>query len=110
MIRSVQLALILAVLWPLARAAEFADAKLKRKADFWTFKKAERPAVPTNNAANPIDAFIQEGLQRENLHSSPPPDRPPPARRIYFDLTGLPPTPEELQTFLQDKSSNACQY
>src|ERR1043165_45566 len=107
MIRTVQLALILAVLWPLASAAEVADAKLKRKADFWTFKKASRPGVPTNNAAQPIDAFIQERWQRENLHGSPPADRRSLARLLSFDLTGLPPTPEELQTFLDDKSPNA---
>jgi hypothetical protein len=106
-IRTSQLcALMAALLFPL-NAAEFADAKLKRKADFWTFKKADRPAVPTNSVANPIDAFIQERLQRENLHSSPPADRRTLARRIYFDLTGLPPAPEELQTFLNDKSPNA---
>ena len=107
MIRTVQIALLLAIACLWANADEFADAKLRRKADFWTFKKAERPAIPTNNAANPIDAFIQQTLQRENLHSSPPADRRTLARRIYFDLTGLPPTPEELQTFLDDKSSNA---
>jgi hypothetical protein len=107
MLRCVQLCLLIVLLSPMADSAEFADAKLKRKADFWTFKKAERPTLPTNNAANPIDAFIQDRWRRENLHGSPPADRRTLARRVYFDLTGLPPTPEELQTFLNDKSPNA---
>jgi hypothetical protein len=97
------------VIWllPFASGAEFTDPKLKRKADFWTFKKAERPAIPTNNAANPIDGFIQEGWRRENLHGSPEADRRTLARRLYFDLTGLPPTPAELESFLNNKSPNA---
>jgi hypothetical protein len=90
-----------------ANAAEITDRKLKRQADFWTFKKAERPSIPTNKSANPIDAFVQAARQKQNLHGSPPADRRTLARRIYFDLTGLPPTPEELQSFLNDKSPTA---
>jgi hypothetical protein len=107
MIRLVQTCALAALLLPFAHGADFKDEKLKRKADFWTFKKAERPAIPPNNAANPIDAFVQDRWQRENLHGSPPPDLRTLARRIYFDLTGLPPTPEELQAFLDDRSPNA---
>jgi hypothetical protein len=107
MIRTFQLVLLLALAAPLANAAEITDRKLKRQADFWTFKKPERPAIPTNNAANPVDAFVRAAWQKQNLDGSPPADRRTLARRIYFDLTGLPPTPEELQAFLNDKSPNA---
>src|SRR5688500_5720259 len=107
MIRPFHVALLVAFLLPLLKAAEITDRKLKRQADFWTFKKAAPPSVPTNKPANPIDAFIQVRWQKENLRGSPPADRRTLARRIYFDLTGLPPTPEELQTFLNDKSPTA---
>src|SRR4051812_30235800 len=60
MIRTIQLLLLFVWLLPNVSSAELSDAKLKRKADFWTFKKAERPAIPANNAANPIDAFIRD--------------------------------------------------
>src|SRR3954469_5524859 len=82
MIRTIQLLLLIVWLLPNLGAAEFSDAKLNRKAAFWTFKKADRPAIPTNNAGNPIDAFIQERWQRENLHGSPPADRRTIARRL----------------------------
>jgi hypothetical protein len=107
MIRVAQLCAFAACLFSFAGAGELADAKLKRKAEFWTFQKAARPIVPTNNAANPIDAFVIDRWQRENLHGSPEADRRTLARRVSFNLTGLPPTPEELQAFLEDKSPNA---
>src|SRR6059058_5918295 len=109
MLRLFGICALLAWLLPFADAAEFTDPKLKRKADFWTFKKVERLPIPTNNPANPIDAFIQNRWQRENLHGSPPADPRTLARRIYFDLTGLPPTSDELNAFLSDKSPNACE-
>src|SRR3954469_9865263 len=82
MIRTIQLLLLFVWLLPNVSSAELSDAKLKRKADFWTFKKAERPAIPANNAANPIDAFIRDRWQRENLHGSPSADRRTLARRV----------------------------
>lgn len=109
MIRLLSLCALLACALLTAGAAEITDRKLKRQADFWTFRTAERPNVPATKAASPIDAFIEAGWQKQNLHGSPPADRRTLARRIYFDLTGLPPTPEELQRFLGDKSPNACE-
>ncbi len=54
--------------------------------------------------ANPIDAFIQDRLAREGLKPSPEADRRTLIRRVSFDLTGLPPTPEETAAFENDKS------
>ena len=56
---------------------------------------------------NPIDAFVLEQLEREGLKPSPEADRPTLLRRVSLDLTGLPPTPAELDAYLADKSANA---
>jgi hypothetical protein len=62
--------------------------------------------VPSG-AANPIDAFIQDGLQKKGLTPSKPLDRTALIRRVTYDLTGLPPTPAEVEAFLKDKSADA---
>ena len=61
----------------------------------------------TNHSKNPIDAFILERLAAAQLQPSPAADRGTLARRVHFDLTGLPPTPFELDQFLADKSPDA---
>lgn len=73
---------------------------------YWAFQKVVRPPVPPF-APNPIDAFILEGLQQKQLKPSEPLDRTRLIRRVTFDLTGLPPTPEEVDAFLKDRSSGA---
>ena len=81
------------------------------KSDWWSFKTATRPAVPKINnanwARNDIDLFILAKLQQEKLKPSPEADRRTLIRRLSFDLTGLPPTPAELESFLRDKSPDA---
>ncbi len=78
---------------------------------FWSFQPVKRSATPAvNNAAwvkNPIDAFILARLEAKGLKPAPPADKRTLIRRATFDLTGLPPTPEEVQAFLADKSPNA---
>src|SRR5262249_28493133 len=70
-----------------------------------------RPPLPTvKNAAwpkNAIDYFALEGLEREGLEPSPEADRPTLIRRLSLDLTGLPPTPREVDDFLGDESPKA---
>jgi hypothetical protein len=78
----------------------------------WSFIPPKRPEPPKNleNAAwvrNPVDAFALQRLEREGLKPSPEADRPTLLRRLSLDLTGLPPTPAELDAFLADRSSNA---
>ncbi|WP_165233307.1 DUF1553 domain-containing protein [Aquisphaera insulae] len=74
----------------------------------WAFdppRKADLPAV--KDAAwprNPIDRFILARLEAEGLHPAPPADATTLARRAYLDLTGLPPTPKEVDAFLADPS------
>ena len=90
--------------WP-----DSADAaKVKDKAEHWAFKPATRPAVPhVGGASNPIDAFIRERLAREKLTPAPQADRRTLIRRLTFDLTGLPPTPAEVDAFLADARPDA---
>jgi hypothetical protein len=82
--------------------------------DDWAFlRPASRPAVPRvspERAAwvrNPIDAFVLEKLTACGLSPSPEADRRTLVRRLSFDVTGLPPTPEEVRAFLDDASPDA---
>lgn len=78
---------------------------------YWAFQKVFRPPVPqVANAAwsrNPIDAFIVAKLAAANLKPNPPADRVTLLRRVSFDLIGLPPTPDEIDAFVNDTSPNA---
>ena len=73
----------------------------------WAFTPIKRPAVPGDDFANPIDAFVMERLVREKLTLAPEADKARLLRRITLDLTGLPPTPKEAEAFLEDKSPKA---
>ncbi|MEZ5944023.1 MAG: PSD1 and planctomycete cytochrome C domain-containing protein [Planctomycetaceae bacterium] len=80
----------------------------------WSFTPIVAPAVPEVKPSepnvyvrNPIDAFIQEKLAQEGLTPSPEADRRTLIRRVTLDLTGLPPTPAEVDAFLNDKSPKA---
>ena len=77
----------------------------------WAWQPVRRPEVPkiadTKVVRNPIDAFIQERLAKEGLQPSPEADKRTLLRRVSFDLTGLPPTPEELDAFVKDTAPDA---
>jgi hypothetical protein len=77
----------------------------------WSFIPPVPSRVPqVKNAAwprNPIDSFVLEHLERLGLQPSPEADRETLLRRVSLDLTGLPPTPSEVDAFLNDKSENA---
>jgi hypothetical protein len=78
---------------------------------FWSYKPAVKPAVPqVKNAAwpaNDIDRFILSKLEAVNLAPAKDADRLVLARRLYFDLHGLPPTPEEADAFVKDADPQA---
>ena len=79
---------------------------------WWAFvpvRKTTPPAVGALQAGvkNPIDQFIRAKLAANQLTPAPETDRVTLARRVHFDLTGLPPTPFELDQFLNDKSGDA---
>jgi mono/diheme cytochrome c family protein len=83
----------------------------KERRDHWAFKPIKNQAVPavqdTNWVANPVDAFILARLEKEGMKPSPPADKRTLIRRATYDLTGLPPTPGEVQAFVDDNSSGA---
>ena len=71
----------------------------------WAFVPPQRPSTPP--IGNPIDAHLLARLKRDGLKFSPEADRPTLLRRAALDLTGIPPTPAEVDTFLADRSPNA---
>lgn len=73
----------------------------------WAFRPISRPSVPAVKAKNPIDAFIIAKLAEKGLALSAPADKRTLIRRATFDLTGLPPTPAEVDAFLHDQSPDA---
>jgi Protein of unknown function (DUF1553)/Protein of unknown function (DUF1549)/Planctomycete cytochrome C len=77
-------------------------AKLEDRRDHWSFKP-----IQVSSSAQSIDSFIDAKLAEKNLHRSPPADPVSWLRRATFDLTGLPPTPEEVSRFLQTQDRAA---
>jgi hypothetical protein len=80
------------------------------RAKYWAFQPVTRPSAPAVSGAwvrTTIDAFILSDLQQKQLIPSPPLDRVELLRRVTYDLTGLPPTPDEVSAFLKDKSADA---
>jgi len=81
----------------------------------WAFEAPIRPAIPHNTGGdpwvkNPIDGFILAKLEKEGLQPSPETDKPTLIRRVTLDLTGLLPTPEEVQAFVSDSSPDAYEH
>lgn len=79
--------------------------------DHWAFKTPVRPSLPkVKNEAwskNPIDTFIAAEHEKQNLTPQKPADKRIWLRRVSLDLTGLPPTVEEMNAFLADDAANA---
>ena len=77
----------------------------------WSFITPIRPLLPRIKnkewPKNAVDIFVMERLEREGVEPSPEADRATLIRRVSLDLTGLPPTPREVEDFLNDKSPNA---
>ena len=76
----------------------------------WSFAPVSRPAPPVVRgpaAANPIDAFVRARLEQEGLAAAPPATSETRLRRLAFALTGLPPSVDELDSFLADNSAAA---
>src|SRR5262245_13636926 len=87
---------------PLARAAP--------NDDHWAWKPPVRPVVPAVRGTPPtnaIDAFVRAKLDAADLTPAPRASREQLIRRVSFDLTGLPPTPDEINDFLRDKFPDA---
>jgi len=91
-------------------AADPPEKFIGNRGKYWAFQKVLRPPVPPVRdrwIRTPIDSFILEGLRAKQLTPSAPHDRTRLIRRVTFDLTGLPPTPAEVDAFVKDKSPDA---
>ncbi len=81
--------------------------------DWWAWQPLERPTVPEVSdqtwVRNPIDAFVLARLEAAGLAPAPEADRHTLIRRVALDLTGLPPTPEEVSAFMEDDGPDAYQ-
>ncbi|GIW82090.1 MAG: hypothetical protein KatS3mg105_3897 [Gemmatales bacterium] len=89
--------------WP---AAQFAGNKQYDPKDVWAYQPITRPRVPSiaGEVKTPIDAFILRKLKQHDLEPAVRADRVTLIRRAYFDLIGLPPTPQEIEAFVADDS------
>jgi len=81
------------------------------KTNHWAWQPVQRVSIPDVSnpdwCQTPVDNFILATLDENGLKPSPPADRRTLIRRASFDLIGLPPTPEEVQNFVNDASTNA---
>ncbi len=75
--------------------------------DWWSLRPLKKPDVPEAVGSNPIDAFIQAKLTEKGLQPAREGDRRTLIRRLYLDLHGYLPTPEEVDVFVNDPSSEA---
>jgi hypothetical protein len=100
--------------WPKEAVAHHDAPKWQ---DHWAFQPVRKPAVPAVQSAirnpqsaipNPVDAFVAAKLSNANLDFAPSADKATLGRRLYVTLTGLPPSYEQLQAFVNDKSPDAA--
>ena len=99
--------------WPKDRVLSAFDHTTSERAgrDWWSLEKPVRPRLPgvrhADRLRTPIDAFVLARLEAAGIEPSPETDRATFIRRSSFDLLGLPPTPEEIEAFVADTSSDA---
>jgi Protein of unknown function (DUF1549)/Protein of unknown function (DUF1553) len=102
---------ILALLLALLAAGHAATPSIDAGRQHWAFQRLTKSAPPdVKNMAwvrNDVDRFILAALEANGLRPSPEADRHTLIRRVTFDLVGLPPTPEEVETFVADRSPDA---
>jgi mono/diheme cytochrome c family protein len=99
--------------WPKGTPAEIKSTYTitPQQRAYWAFQPVRKPAVPdvknTSFVRNPIDNFVLAKLEEKGLKPARPADQRVLIRRATLDLTGLPPTAEEVDAFLADRSPNA---
>jgi hypothetical protein len=74
---------------------------------WWSLRPLVKPSVPTAAGRTPVDAFIQQRLSSTGLGFSSAADRRTLIRRVYYDLHGLPPQPQEIEAFVKDPAPDA---
>ena len=93
--------------WPAARPGQPDAFAASRHWAFRPVKAVEPPPDPTGWADHPIDRFVAAKWRERGLTPAPPAGRRALARRVFFDLIGLPPTPDEMRAFLADEAPDA---
>jgi hypothetical protein len=100
--------------WVKMGAPQPVDSQLStgpKKPKLWSLVPPQDHAPPQVKdqswVRNAVDAFVLSNLEAKDLHPSPPADRRTLIRRVTYDLTGLPPAPEEIDAFIADKSPDA---
>src|SRR5262245_26416786 len=107
------LALLSVLLVPLARAAAPTPAGgwaavLKERRAWWSLQPVRAPLPPAvKGAIHPVDAFILARLEKAGLRPAPPAERRTLIRRLSLVLTGLPPSPAEVEAFVADRRPDA---
>ena len=106
------IAIILPSTLAFAQSADIEDRPITAaERQMWAFRRPVRPPIPTVADAawssNPIDAFLFAAWKAKGLTPSPRADRRTLIRRAYQDVLGLPPSPEEIQSFVNDRSPDA---
>ena len=94
-----------------SNAASVGDDADVSGTEFWSFQPPKRPVVPSvknvDRVRNPIDAFVLRRLEEKQLSMASEADRYTLLRRASFDLTGLPPTPQQIEQFVGDTTPGA---
>jgi hypothetical protein len=102
---------LLALISLCAGSLAAAPSESGARASLWSLAPLERPAIPTVSRSewlrNPVDAFVASRLEEAGLTPLPEADRRVLLRRLSYDLTGLPPTLSEIETFVGDPSPDA---
>jgi len=99
--------------WPAERTLDLFErtTEVRGGRDWWSLQPIHRPQVPQVRTAetvkNPIDAFVLARLEQNQIVPAPTADKRTMLRRLYFDLTGLPPTQAEIEAFVADNSPQA---
>ncbi len=102
--------------WPTGGASAPVTGKREfqigeRERAHWAFQPVQQPAIPAVKdrgwVANPIDAFLLAKLEAKGFSPNPPATKRQLIRRVYYDLTGMPPTPREVEEFVADPSPRA---
>jgi hypothetical protein len=98
-------------------ATVLAFAGIIRASDHWSYQPLNKPPLPAvgdrnlpNQIRNPIDPFVLAKLTEKGLRPSPEAGRSALIRRVYFDLTGLPPTADDIEFFLHDPHPHAYEH
>ena len=101
--------------WPVTKADAVQKAPVKtitpQQREFWSFQPLQEPSIPAVKEKSwpktNIDRFVLAKLESKGMRPVHPADRRTLIRRVTLDLTGLPPTPDEVDAFVNDKSPNA---